>query len=152
MAATGEASAIERIDPYSGYNFLVEIGNREIIGGFTEVSGLTIETEVEPVTEGGANDIVYKLPKGTKFSDITLKHGLTDSDILWNWYKEVINGKINRKSGNILLRNQIGEIKLKWGFIGAYPVKWEISNFNATSNTIATETLVLTHHGINKIL
>lgn len=139
-----------RQDPYSGYNFLVEIEGI-IAGGFTEVSGLTIETEVEPVKEGGANDIVYQLPKSTKYTNITLKHGLTDSDNLWRWYQDVIRGKIVRKSGVIILSDRSGQTGKQWGFVEAYPIKWEVSNFNATSNTIVTETLVLTHHGINKI-
>lgn len=142
---------ILRLDPYSGYNFLVEIEGI-IAGGFTEVSGLAIETEVEPVKEGGANDIVYQLPKSTKYTNITLKHGLTDLDLLWGWYQDVIRGKIVRKSGVIILSGRSGQIGKLWGFVEAYPIKWEVSNFNATSNTIVTETLVLTHHGINKIL
>lgn len=137
-------------DPYSSYNFLVEIGGI-ISGGFTEVSGLKIETEVESVTEGGANDIVYKIPKGTKYTDITLKHGLSDSVILWNWYKKVKNGKIERKNGTIILLDQKGNEKLRWEFIAAYPISWEVSSFNALTNTVAIEILVLAHQGINKI-
>lgn len=139
-----------RQDPYSGYNFLVEIEGI-MAGGFTEVSGLVIETEIEPVKEGGANDIVYQLPKSTKYTNITLKRGLTDSDLLWSWYQDVINGKIVRKSGVITLSGRAGEKGKSWGFVEAYPIKWEVSNFNSTSNTIVTETLILTHHGINKI-
>lgn len=137
-------------DPYSSYNFLVEIEGI-IAAGFTEVSGLKIETEVESVTEGGANDIVYKIPKGTKYTDITLKHGLSDSAILWNWYKKVINGNIQRKNGTIILLDHKRNDKLRWEFIAAYPISWEVSSFNALTNTVAIETLVLTHQGINKI-
>ncbi|PXF60962.1 MAG: phage tail protein [Candidatus Methanogaster sp.] len=139
-----------RSDPYTVYNFLIEIDGI-IAGGFTEVSGISIETEVETVTEGGANDIVYKLPKGTKYTDITLKHGLTDSDVLWKWYQDVIHGKIVRKNGTIYLRNQSGVIVGAWGFAEAYPFKWDGPAFNASSNTVATETIVLTHHGITRI-
>jgi phage tail-like protein len=138
-------------DPYSAYNFLVEIEGI-IAGGFTEVSGLTIETEIETVEEGGANDIVYKLPKGTKYTDITLKHGLTDIDLLWKWYEDVVNGKIVRKNGVIYLCNQVGIPMIQWGFQEAFPFKWEGPAFNASNSTIATETLVLAHHGINRIL
>ena len=139
-----------RSDPYTVYNFLIEIDGI-IAGGFTEVSGISIETEVETVTEGGANDIVYKLPKGTKYTDITLKHGLTDSDVLWKWYQDVINGKIVRKNGTIYLRNQSGVIVGAWGFAEAYPFKWDGPAFNASNNTVATETIVLTHHGLTRI-
>lgn len=123
-----------------------------IAGGFTEVSGLTIETEVESVEEGGANDIVYKLPKGTKYTDITLKHGLSDFDLIWRWYQDVINGKIVRKNGVIYIFDQKGDIGVQWGFLEAFPFKWVGPTFNASSSTVATETMVLTHHGLKKIL
>lgn len=138
-----------RSDPYSAFNFLVEIEGI-IAGGFTDVSGLTIQTAVEKIREGGVNDFEHKLPKGTTYTDLTLKHGLTDLDLLWNWYEDVINGKINRKSGTIYLLDRSGLPAMWWDFYEAYPIKWEGPTFNASSNTVATETLVLTHHGLAK--
>ncbi|MGB9927647.1 MAG: phage tail protein [Methanosarcina sp.] len=139
-------------DPYSGCNFLVEIdGGGLIVGGFSEVSGLSIETEIETVREGGANDIEYKFPKGTKFSNLTLKHGVTDSNTLWKWYRDVTNGKIKRRNITIFLLDLLGERRLHWAFSDAYPIKWEGPSFNALSNTVAIETLVLVHHGFKRI-
>ncbi len=139
-------------DPYSAYNFLVEIdGDGFVVGGFSEVSGITVETEVETIREGGANNIEYKFPKSTKYSDITLKHGITDSDVLWNWYRDVMNGKVRRKNITIFLLGQLGNESLKWGFFDAYPIKWEGPVFNALNGTIAIETLVITHHGFGRI-
>ncbi len=137
-----------RKDPYGAYNFRVQIEGI-IIGGFSEVSGLKIETEVYPIREGGMNAFEHKLPKYTKFSDITLKKGITEWD-LYDWYQEVINGNIIRKNGSIILYERGKETKLVWHFLEAYPVRWEASTFNAAGNAIATETLVLTHHGIYK--
>lgn len=139
-------------DPYFAYNFLVEIdGDGFIAGGFSEVSGMSIETEIETIREGGANDIEYKLPKGTKYSNLTLKHGITDSDTLWNWYTDVTNGKVRRKNITIFLLDRLGKERLQWGLFDAYPVKWEGPAFNALSSTIAIETLVLVYHGLKKI-
>jgi phage tail-like protein len=133
------------IDPYGVFNFRVEIDNI-IVGGFSEVSGLRIETEVYPIKEGGLNTFEHKLPKSSKFSDITLKRGITDLE-LYDWYKEVINGKIIRKSGSIILYERGNEKEMRWDFFDAYPVKWEGSAFSASGNTIATESLILTHNG-----
>ncbi|MCX9025962.1 MAG: phage tail protein [Candidatus Methanoperedens sp.] len=135
-----------RKDPYSAFRFLIEIEGI-IAGGFTDVSGLSIQTEVDSIREGGVNDFEYKLPRGTKYTDITLKRGLIDWE-LYNWYKDVINGIINRKSGAIYLLDHQGNQVMDWYFFEAYPVKWDVSSFNATSNTVASETLVLTHHGV----
>lgn len=139
----------ERIDPYSAYNFLVEIDGITA-GGFTDVSGLTIETTIDRRMFGGENDIEYKFIIGTKYTDLTLKHGLTDFDLLWEWYSEVINGKITRKNGTIQLRNHSAHIVMRWDFLRAFPIKWEGPTFNASSNTVAAETLVLTYEELKK--
>jgi phage tail-like protein len=134
----------KRKDPYSVYNFLVEIDGITA-GGFTDVSGLTIETTVDRRMFGGENDFEYKFITGTKYTDLTLKHGLTDVDILWNWYDEVIKGKFKRKNGTIYLRDHSEQTVMGWDFLRAFPIKWEGPAFNASSNTVAVETLVLTY-------
>ncbi len=133
-------------DPYGAFNFKVEIDGI-IVGGFSEVSGLRIETEVYTVKEGGLNFFEHKLPKSTKFSDITFKRGITDW-VLYDWYLEVIGGTIKRKNGSIILYDKGKKKEMIWYFFSAYPVKWEGSTFSASANSIATETIVLTHHGI----
>lgn len=138
-----------RLDPYAAYNFLVEIEGI-IAGGFTEVSGLTITTEVERKMFGGENNGEYTFVKATKYTDLTLKHGLTDLDLLWNWYDNVIKGKIDRKNGSIYLLDNSGLPAMWWDFYEAYPIKWDGPTFNASNNTVATESLLLTHNGLSK--
>ncbi len=77
------ANGKRKPDPYFSFQFLIEI-NGLITGGFSEVSGLQVEIETEEYREGGTNDYVHKLPKGTKYSNLVLKRGITDSDVLWN--------------------------------------------------------------------
>ncbi|MBE9593547.1 MAG: phage tail protein [Proteobacteria bacterium] len=139
----------ERKDPYLSFRFLVEIQGL-IVGGFSEVSGLQAETEIEEIREGGVNDYVHKLPKITKYPNITLKRGITDSDVLWNWHQDVVNGIIKRKSGFIILLDGEGNEKWRWYFEDAYPVKWLGPDLKADSNTVAVETLELAHNGIKK--
>jgi phage tail-like protein len=138
-----------RLDPYSAYNFLVEIEGI-IAGGFTDVSGLSINTEVERKMFGGENDREYTFIKCTKYTDLTLKHGISDLDLLWNWYDDVIQGKIERKNGSIYLLDHQGIPAMWWNFIEAYPIKWDGPTFNAANSTVATETLVITHGGLSK--
>ena len=150
MPRSNKSFGNHRSDPYGAYTFIVEIEGI-ISGGFSEVSGLNIETEVESIREGGANDIEYKLPKGTKYSNIILKRGITDSDLIWRWYDDAINGKIKRKSGLIFLCDQAGSHLVTWEFVDAYPIKLDGPSLNATSSTIATETLTLAHHGLKRV-
>jgi len=139
----------ERKDPYLSFRFLIEIDNL-IVGGFSEVSGLQVETETEEYREGGVNDYVHKLPKITKHPNITLKRGITDSDVLWKWHHDVVNGRVVRKSGRIILLDSEGNEKWRWTFEGAFPVKWTGPDFKADSSTIAIETLEFAHNEIKK--
>jgi len=139
----------EREDPYISFGFLVEIHGL-IVGGFSEVSGLQAETETEEIREGGVNDHVHKLPKISKYPNITLKRGITDSDTLWKWHHDVVNGTIERRSGFIILIDREGDERGWWHFIDAYPVKWTGPELRADSNTVAVETLELAHNGLEK--
>lgn len=118
-----------------------------IAAGFTDVSGLSMETEVDTIKEGGVNDYEHKLPKGTKYSDITLKRGLVDCELL-AWYQLAANGKFGRRSGVITLLDNSRFPVMEWLFFDALPIKWEGPSLNAATNTVATETLVLTHKGL----
>ena len=140
---------MERKDPYSSFNFLVEIDGI-IAGGFSEVSGLQIETEVEEYREGGVNDFIHKFPKITKYTNLTLKHGLTDSDLLWAWYSDVIQGTIERKNGMIFLLDSEKQTAMSWEFSGAFPVKWTGPELKADSNTVAFETLEIVYQSLTK--
>lgn len=137
----------DRIDPYLAFNFVVEIEG-VVVAGFTDVTGLSIETQVERKTFGGQNHREYTFFTQTKYTDITLKHGVTSDECLWNWYKEVINGQIHRKDGSIFLLDNLGNPKVWWDFLEACPIKWEGPTFSSTSSSVAAETLVLTHNGI----
>jgi phage tail-like protein len=98
-AALGRATGL-RDDPYQGYNFLVEIQGI-IAGGFTEVSGLDIQTEVEEIRQGGDNSRSYKLPKVSGYSNLQLIKGVADIDMMWPWYQDVVAGKIQRRNGTL---------------------------------------------------
>ena len=139
----------EREDPYLSFRFLVEIQGL-IVGGFSEVSGLQANTEVEEIKEGGVNDYVHKLPKITKYPNITLKRGITDLDALWNWHQDVVNGKVERKTVFIILLDSERNEKWRWSFEHAYPVKWTGPDLKADGSTVGVETLELAHNGIKK--
>lgn len=139
----------ERKDPYAGFRFSVEIEGI-VVGGFSEVSGLQAETEFEEIQEGGVNDFAHKLPKRTKYPNMVLKRGITDSDVLWKWHQEVVNGKINRTNIFVTLLDNEGKGKWRWSFIEAYPVKWNSSDLKADGSVVTVETLEIAHNGIKK--
>jgi phage tail-like protein len=81
---------------------------------------------------------------------LVLKHGLTDSDILWNWHQDVASGNILRKNGSIMLLDSAGEEQWRWNFVDAYPVRWVGPDLRAGSAEVAIETLELVHRGLSK--
>jgi phage tail-like protein len=147
--AIGGRAVGSRLDPYGAFNFLVEIEGI-IAGGFSELSGLDITTDVDTIREGGVNDHVLKLPKGSTQSDLVLKKGQTDLDMLWNWHADVVAGKIQRKNGSIYLLDPQGIPAMWWDFTQAFPIKWSGPMLNASSGQVAFETLTLAHHGLTK--
>jgi phage tail-like protein len=142
MAETGS-----RNDPYSAFNFLVEIDG-VTVAGFSEVSGLTTETDVIEYRTGSEDITNRKLPGLRKYTNIALKRGYTDSKELWEWRKKVINGQTERQSGAIVLLNEGREPALRWNFREGWPCKWEGPAFNAKNNEVAIETLEISHEGL----
>jgi phage tail-like protein len=114
------------------------------------VTGFEASTEVEEYREGGINDYVHKLAKETKYPNLTLKRGITDSTELWQWYQDVIAGTIERKPIAVVLQDIQKNEKWRWVFADAYPVKWSGSDLNAADNSIAVESVEFAHHGMAK--
>jgi phage tail-like protein len=140
----------KRNDPYSSFRFLVEIDSL-VVAGFSEVSGLQAETQIEDYREGGVNDYVHKLPKETTYSNIILKRGITDSEVFWKWHQDVVNGNIKRRSGYIVLLDSEKKETWRWNFVDAYPAKWSGPDLRADSDAVAFESIELVHNGIKKV-
>jgi phage tail-like protein len=138
-----------RTDPYRNFSFLVEIGGITQ-AGFSDCSGFGASTDPVEYREGGETKTVRKLPGLTKYTNITLKWGLTDSRELYNWYRDVVNGKIERKSGSIILLDLEGQEKVRWNFFDAWPTKWDGPDFTAKGNDVAIETLELAHEKVER--
>lgn len=138
-----------RNNPFATFLFQVEIDSL-VVAGFSDVSGIQAETETEEYREGGVNEHVHKFRKLTKFPNLVFKRGITDSDVLWSWYKDVVDGKVQRRSGAIILLDREGNPTWRWEFVQAYPVKWTGPDLKADGNTTAIEALELTHNGLKK--
>lgn len=150
-ALTGALGALgKRLDPYLAVNFLVEIDGL-ITGGFSKVEGLDSAIETEDHVEGGRNDYVHKVLKGTIYSPIVLSHGLTDIDALWSWHERVRRGVIQRKNGTVMLLDTRRMPVMWWNFADALPVKWVGPSFDASADTqVAIERVELVHRGVTK--
>lgn len=109
-------------DHIGNYNFKVEIEG-VTVGAFAEVSGLESETEVVEFQDG--DDITLrKRPGRTIYANIVLKRGYTHSDELWNWRKAVVDGKVERKSGSVIVLDDAGGEIGRFNFFEGWPCKW----------------------------
>jgi len=148
VGALGAAG--KRVDPYMSFNFLVEIEGL-IVGGFTKVDGLESAIETQDYVEGGRNDYVHKVLKGTTYQPLVLSHGLTDIDSLWAWHERTRRGVIKRKNGTIMLLDRERLPVMWWNFTGALPIKWSGPSFDASADAqVAIERIDLVHRGITK--
>lgn len=137
----------QRNDPYGAFNFLVEVDGLTV-AGFSECSGLSAETAVIEYREGSDKGGVRKLPGLTKFSNITLKRGLTTSRELWHWHRTVVTGTVERRTGRIVVLDDARNPAASYRFVEAWPVKYEGPRLKATGNDVAIETLEIAHEGL----
>jgi phage tail-like protein len=140
-------------DPLPSFCFKVTVdinGEGESEAFFRSVSGIKFETEVLDVRAGGVNDTTFRLPGATKWANIVLKRGYTASKgfLLWRTKWLDPGAKVRLPTGTITQLNTKLEPVMTWQFEEAWPVKWEISDFDATKSELAIETLELAHHGI----
>ena len=134
--------------PYYNFNFLVEFGE-VIVGGFSEVSGLTAEVNAGDYRGGGRmRDVELRLPGARKAARLTLRRGMTRSKKLLDWCQAAFKGEQKPVNGSIVLLDEARQVKLRWRFSNAVPVKCEGPGLQATGNDVAIETLELTCEGL----
>lgn len=139
----------QRVDPYANFNFLVEIDGITQ-AGFQECAGFDSAVDVIEHREGGDNTTPRKLPGMTKHAPISLKWGLTDNRELYDWHQRVVQGRIDRRNGSIVVLDAQGTEKVRWNFVKAWPSRWTGASLNAEGTDVAIETLEIVHEGIER--
>jgi phage tail-like protein len=124
------------------------------IGAFTEVSGLSVQVEVEELAEGGQNAYTHRLLGRMKWPNLVLKRGVTNTDALFAWLAECSgegltrNGnKVVPRDGKVSVLDASGKTVRSWHFTGAKPVKWSGPRLAASSRELAVEELEVCHCG-----
>jgi phage tail-like protein len=145
MAETGK-----RDDPYQQFNFLIDILG--IRAGFMECSGLTTDNDMIDYREGMDRAMnVRKLSGLRKYTNVVLKRGYTQDKSLWEWRKANINGKVQRRSADIILLDEDRKEVLRWRIHEAWISKWDSGPFNAKTNDVVVETVELVHEGLELV-
>lgn len=134
--------------PLVKFHFQVEWSGTKI--GFTEVSGLDVETEVVEYREGSSPEYSkIKMPGMQKFSNITLKRGTFKSDNdYFKWWNTVNLNTIERRDITISLLNENHEPVVTWKVKNAWPTKIQSTDLKADGNEVAIESMELAHEGL----
>ncbi len=145
------------IYPPVGFYFYVNINGMYL--SFQEASGLEYEVDVETVKGGGENAYEIRLPGRLKYNNIVLKRGFVDSGNMvfmafqskFNFVKGLDSAIVPMTVG-IDLMDENQSIIASWTALNAYPVKWNVSPFNAMESKIVIESVEFAHHGIMPIV
>ena len=143
------AETARRQDPIAGFRFEVLVPGLAA-GGFSECSGLSVQTEVKEYPEGGLNTHVQVFAGRATQSRLVLKRGIVDR-AFHDWFWDLVQGTILRRSGSIVVLDERGEAPVaEWRFRDAFPVKWSGPDLNASQSSVAVETVELVHLGLER--
>lgn len=99
---------------------------------FQKVSGLSVEVETEPVSDGGQNLYTQRLPKGIKYNNLVLERGMVvGSPLNLEFNASMSLFKFAASNVLITLLDESKAPLAAWLFMKAYPVKWSTSDLNS---------------------
>lgn len=147
--------AVERMNPYGAFNYVVKLGDdgpdptNIPSGGFSDVSGLDTEVNYSEYRNGNEPvNTVRKVPNTFKHGDVTLKRGLVGSLNLFEWIKRVREGAYEPRQVTITLLDEARQEVATWLLRNAQPKKWTGPTLAAKGGgEVAMEELVFTHEG-----
>jgi phage tail-like protein len=113
---------------------------------FQEVSGLSTETSIQEIAEGGENGFKHKFPGGSKYQNLVVKRGIAPSHSpFMRWCSETLGGglsdTISTKIISLTLKDSASNTLKTWHFQNAWPVKWDVSDLMAKAGETVIETI-----------
>jgi phage tail-like protein len=138
-------------DPLLGFNFMLELEGA-VAGYFTECSGIGSEHDIveQKVVDKQGHEIIRKIPGRLKFTDITLKRGITSDLKIWEWRDQLVKGTVKdaRKNCTITMLSRDYQAVAVWHFVNAWPSKVTGPSLKADGNDIGVEEMTIVHEGM----
>jgi phage tail-like protein len=135
--------------PPVGFHFNVSFdlpgaGSAEV--HFQQVSGISMELQVETLNEGGENRFSHKFPVRPSYPDLVLKRGLLVDSGVRSWCESAIRDfDIQPTTVWVTVMNENHEPLQTYTFFKAWPKKWSVSDLNAESSSLLIESLELAY-------
>lgn len=138
-------------DPLLGFNFCLDLEG-QLAGYFSECSGIGSEHDVveHKVVNKDGQEMVRKIPGRVKFTDVTLKRGITSDMAIWEWRQSVVEGKMEeaRKNCSIIMMDRTYMPVATWHFSNAWPSKVTGPALKSDGNDFGVEEVTIVHEGM----
>ncbi|MBM6621250.1 phage tail protein [Micrococcaceae bacterium RIT802] len=140
--------------PMTTLNFTVSWGEtEEAQASFSEVSGLTMESEVIEY-RGGADprQSTSKQAGLQKYGNITLVRGIMPTvtgNAIYAWFRASTQGAGDRREVVISLLNEDRDPAMTWNVRAAFPVKVEGPGLKSTGTDVSLEKVELACEGVS---
>ena len=123
-----------------------------VIPGMRRVRGLGQLTELVTVRDGSDPSSSHVIVGRTKFERITLERGFTEDNTFASWARAMqqSGGPPPRKSARIEFRDVWQQLTVGWNVLGAVPVKYAVSDLDASGNEVAIEEITLDYEGLRR--
>ena len=136
-------------------HFRLQVGGKEAIGQFREVSGLDTESEVVEHKEVDANgrQRTIKVNGAEKYSNIELKRGVDVDKGLYEWRQMVVDKGPDgaRTDCTLELLDYDGSAIATYTITQAWPLKYSGVSMNAGGNEILVEEIEIAHEGFERV-
>ena len=149
--------ANSRTAPYPAYNYTVSFVNLDgvpkpddLLGGFSDVSGLSTEIHISEYRNGNESEsAVRKVPGSYKVGDVTLKRGVVNTIPMFNWHLQTRKyGIAAQRDVVITMQDESGSPVQKWTLRRAVPMKYTGPTLAGKGGgEVAMEELVLSAEG-----
>ena len=121
-----------RSDPYRNFNFRVKLDG-SVVAGVSKVSALRRSTEVVDYREGGAPDLVERIPGRLVYSPFLLERPLGADTTFEDWADLVRDRAAGsaaaagyRKNVRIEILDEAGRLSLAYDVPGCWPITYRV--------------------------
>lgn len=138
-------------DDFQGSFFAFEIDGVNL-AWFTGCSGMSIEFDVIDFKEGNGSSVVQRKRAGKpKYSEVTLKRGLTTDKALHDWFAEVVKAEKETpyKTASVVIYDRTQKEVARFNLEQCWPSKLSVSDLSASSDDVMVEELTIQHEFID---
>ncbi len=141
-------------DALIGSRFGLEIDGVDM-AYFQSASGFSNETSLvdDPVAMGNGVTVIRKLPGQLTWGPLTLTRGVTSDMALWEWRKQVIEGKTGemRRNCSLIMFNHAAEEVARYNFEQCWPSKWSGPDVKADDAAVVIEQLEIQYEFMERV-